>query len=386
MRDSAMSCVQPWVSLIIVAACTVCVVSPVLAQDVCADLFKQGYYDEKSTFTTQQDFTYVQHAFCSDTSITYQDATDGAFNLGVNVIDIIDATLGGQTDASSYVTRRQQFCGYNFNAATSSATLIAAAKTVSAAATAAMAKCWSLYPGFSVSVTPKSTLDGFAVTVRDNTGDANVTKISTDKGPAECDTSVPAVVSPPFTFNCSKPQDQTLLLTVNVAGKGTLSGVELYGTDRALPEIQSDLKALWQAIASASCLGCIQASVLSESQFRSVNGDGWVLCQNQSIVGSKLSQATGQTNAPDLRGVFLRGKNYGYRAGVDEVGLGQYRGDTIGPFQPSVRVLPSGPGTSPGVSWGMGGALKKDDLFPVTQDAAETQPKNVTVNFFCKIS
>lgn len=57
-------------------------------------------------------------------------------------------------------------------------------------------------------------------------------------------------------------------------------------------------------------IGDIRTSILTESQFNSVQGFGWVLADGRSVAGSPYSALTGNANVPDLRGQFLRGKNY----------------------------------------------------------------------------
>lgn len=382
------------------------------AQDLCADLFRQGYDDENLTLTSQQNFQYLQKTFCSDTAETYAQATSDGFNLGVKILDLVDATLGGKTDESSYTARRTQFCSYKLDTATAGAPILGAIKTASAAATAAVKQCFDLHPAFSIAITPKDTLDGFAVTVRDNSGDANVTAISADTGALKCDKTLPAKVTPPFTFNCTKPQDKTLLVSVQ-SDKGSVSGVEVYGTDRTIPDMQNAIAALTQAAQSAStptaatspapaasatapfsCLGCIVASVLAEKDFQQANGDAWALCQGQSIAGSKLAEATGAQNAPDLRGVFLRGRNDGRfpstgKGEVAEHNLGAYTPDTVGPHQHKIMVAgsstqPGGPTISSAIS--PHASLEESTLVRPWDGATETQPKNVTVNYYCKIN
>ena len=286
------------------------------AQDICGALFKLGYYDEKSTFTSQQQFTYVQNILKQESDMTYQQATDSKFNLGLNVIGVIDSVLGGSTDATNFQQRRDAYLKYDLSTSSLNSTIITTTKTVSSEAVDAMKACFRLYPGFSVVLTPKSTLDGFAVVVSDNTGNAEV-EISSDKRVGtqkkdmiDCHTNFPVTVTPPHTFICAKPNDVTLLITVNVKGKGTLEGVEVYGTDRIIPDLVNDVRALTTAITNvgqASCLGCVEQSILTEAQFQNVNGPNWVLCDGRSIVGSQLAKLTGISNAPDLRGVFLRG-------------------------------------------------------------------------------
>lgn len=68
----------------------------------------------------------------------------------------------------------------------------------------------------------------------------------------------------------------------------------------------------WASLpASGSSLGDIRQSLLTEAQFQSINGTGWVLLDGRSISGSALASLTGMTTLPDARGVVLRGKNNG---------------------------------------------------------------------------
>lgn len=54
--------------------------SPLSAQDICRDLLAQGYYDESSTFTSLQSYRYIQHLICSDSTLTYQQASQRKFD------------------------------------------------------------------------------------------------------------------------------------------------------------------------------------------------------------------------------------------------------------------------------------------------------------------
>lgn len=141
-------------SMLIFIVWSICSVSAA-AQDICPSMFKLGYYDEKSTFTTQQQFSYVQNLLHSEKEMTYQQASDSGFNLGINVIGVMDAALGGKTDSTSFERRKEEFLSYNLSTSSMSSTLITVTKTVSTAVTQAMVKCWELHPSFSVAVTPK---------------------------------------------------------------------------------------------------------------------------------------------------------------------------------------------------------------------------------------
>jgi microcystin-dependent protein len=62
-------------------------------------------------------------------------------------------------------------------------------------------------------------------------------------------------------------------------------------------------------IAVTSCVGDVVPSVLSEVQFQSLRGTGWILCDGRSITGSALAVLTGDSTAPDLRGRVVAGKD-----------------------------------------------------------------------------
>jgi hypothetical protein len=53
-------------------------------------------------------------------------------------------------------------------------------------------------------------------------------------------------------------------------------------------------------------LGSIQQSILTEAQFQSMMGTGWVAMKGQSIAGSLLDKTFGISTLPDARSRFLR--------------------------------------------------------------------------------
>ncbi|TFF33438.1 hypothetical protein [Mucilaginibacter psychrotolerans] len=84
----------------------------------------------------------------------------------------------------------------------------------------------------------------------------------------------------------------------------------------------------------ASGLGDVKYSILPPDQFQKLNGDGWILADGRAIKGSKLHLFAGIINAPDARGMFLRGLNYGRnddKIKPDGRQAGQYQPDTVGP-------------------------------------------------------
>lgn len=113
---------------------------------------------------------------------------------------------------------------------------------------------------------------------------------------------------------------------------------------------------------------------------------------------SKYRSLTGKTNVPDLRGVFLRGKDNlrpGERPRNDDgdSDLGKYQGDAVAAHQHDFK-------------WGfkqdgsiVGGHIQGGDKTSYTVAAdpnektevqpnasGETRPRNVTVNYFTRIN
>lgn len=75
-------------------------------------------------------------------------------------------------------------------------------------------------------------------------------------------------------------------------------------------------------------IGQYLQSSLTESQQQTYYGDGWILADGRSAAGSVWASITGNTNVPDFRGRYIRGKDNA--AGVDPNGdaaLGTLRAD-----------------------------------------------------------
>lgn len=156
----------------------------------------------------------------------------------------------------------------------------------------------------------------------------------------------------------------------------------------------------------SSPIGMIVPSMLTEAQFQSLNGSSWVLAQGQTATGTAYASITGQSTVPDLRGMFLRGKNNGRADGQQDPGGERTVGNLQGQATAKNGLAISDPGHThsltnrnagiPGsgngvaaataasggttdVSWsGTGVSLGAGD--------AETRPKNVAVNYFIKVN
>lgn len=152
-------------------------------------------------------------------------------------------------------------------------------------------------------------------------------------------------------------------------------------------------------------IGAVSQAMLSEAQFQALNGPSWVLADGRDVTGSVYATVTGQTVIPDMRGVFLRGKNNGRVDGNQdpdgERGLGTIQNEEhkshfhiqgLGTYNTS-----SGQ-TRYGMSTGLSGAVNADNegSFAANQTTQgvntstiggnETRPRNVTINYFVKIN
>lgn len=56
-------------------------------------------------------------------------------------------------------------------------------------------------------------------------------------------------------------------------------------------------------------VGSIVHSMLTEAQFQAETREDWILADGGSVTGSRYNSITGNSTVPDLRGIYLRGKN-----------------------------------------------------------------------------
>jgi hypothetical protein len=135
-------------------------------------------------------------------------------------------------------------------------------------------------------------------------------------------------------------------------------------------------------------IGSIVDSTLTEVQFQAQIGNPspvtWVLADGRDITGTSLQLLTGQLNAPDLRGIFTRGKNNGRADGNQnpdgDLAIGTYTADKFLSHTHSYRE-PGGGGVS--------GEPGSQGLIGATTGGAggnETAPKTITVNKFIRIN
>lgn len=153
-------------------------------------------------------------------------------------------------------------------------------------------------------------------------------------------------------------------------------------------------------------IGTILTSILDKKHFPCTVGGTWALAAGGKVATRTKFAILVRQNltvyaplvrgndiyVPDLRGVFLRGKNYDRalnEGNVDgDLALGSQQGDDIGQHRhPYIRgyadagVMGSaGDGNWHGTAGGITAGVESDGF-----KRAETRPRNVTVNFYIRI-
>lgn len=142
-------------------------------------------------------------------------------------------------------------------------------------------------------------------------------------------------------------------------------------------------------IGSILPVGTVLHSMLTVAQFQAQYGTNWVLADGSSCTGTKYASVTGATTLPDMRGVFLRGKNNGSTRNPDgDLALGTYTADKFAAHTHSIDAFKGASGST---------ATNDPILYDESNVALnsfstnssggnETAPKSVTVNIFIRVN
>ena len=138
-------------------------------------------------------------------------------------------------------------------------------------------------------------------------------------------------------------------------------------------------------------VGEVKQSILTEAQFSTEYGEGWVLMDGRDITGSDLATITGNTTLPDARGIFLRGKNNGRSDGSQnpdgDLAIGTTQADEVGGHDhPGVKHTPYGYDIYFSIGNNQLGYADNRDEVTGTSGGNESRPTNITVNTFIKIN
>lgn len=150
-------------------------------------------------------------------------------------------------------------------------------------------------------------------------------------------------------------------------------------------------------------VGSVLSSMLTESQFQDQAGAGWVLADGRNVSGSAYSTVTGSSTIPDLRGIYLRGKNNSRSDGnqdpAGEQALGTYEADqnvshthSMDPTHSALEAFAGGGSTRTIVmaTTASSTTAQTDVVFGANvtgaTGAADARPRSVVVNHFIKIN
>lgn len=143
-------------------------------------------------------------------------------------------------------------------------------------------------------------------------------------------------------------------------------------------------------------IGSIFPSMLTEpqllAQLGSPSPSTWILADGRGVAGSQYQTVTGNTNVPDLRGIFVRGSNSGGSSAGTRADGNQNPDGTLNPGTYSADKFASHQHQVLAQNFiAINGGGQTGYLGPATAGTGltggnETAPKNVTVNYFIRIN
>jgi hypothetical protein len=146
-------------------------------------------------------------------------------------------------------------------------------------------------------------------------------------------------------------------------------------------------------------------AMLDEARFRGIHGPGWILADGRSVSGSRYHEISGSANAPDLRGIALRGKNNGRSDGNQdpdgERALGNFQSHAFGSHTHvqnqhrhtyidetnlTTAVFNTAGGTGMDNKTSVGKNTGWETGSNQNAGSNETRMRNVAVNYFIKVN
>jgi hypothetical protein len=133
-------------------------------------------------------------------------------------------------------------------------------------------------------------------------------------------------------------------------------------------------------------VGEIKISLLRPNQFRSLYGSSWVLMDGSNQEGTLFAQTTGMSTVPDARGAFLRMQNNGRNDGLqnpENTSVGVYQNEDTKSHTHGIGAVSAG---RLGYSGGPNPTFTNGNGSTAAYGGNETRPKNITVNYFIKVT
>ncbi|HLP77015.1 MAG TPA: hypothetical protein VK327_08860 [Candidatus Paceibacterota bacterium] len=194
-----------------------------------------------------------------------------------------------------------------------------------------------------------------------------------------------------------------VIAAITTYGTIAASGEKISGIRQKAEDVGKEVQSLSEIEKIANVpIGTIVASMLPPQQFAQIVGDPfppnqerskWVLADGNGIAASLYGKVSREQNAPDLRGMFLRGMNEGRTNGDPESGrkAGGYQSDAFENHGHTTTATEKRWSDAPAPGYTSDSRAKNAPAGQVTdviggKTNIETRPKNVAVYYYIKIN
>ncbi|MBE4032810.1 hypothetical protein [Vibrio parahaemolyticus] len=220
--------------------------------DICKEIVKFGVHDKYGTFTTEYKFRQVLQLFTTKEYESYDKAKSSKLELGIDIIDIIDVSLGGTTNESNYIKRRSELLKLSFSQVSSNYSLISRVEVASRAISNAFVQCVQIRTqkdGFTAWIQPSRNKKSFVINAKrlTSSGGNSFEINSISAVPAICSiTSFPHRVEGDISIACENESMETIQVSMDTTA-GDLTGVDVPGFNDSWFELQTRINRLENA-------------------------------------------------------------------------------------------------------------------------------------------
>ncbi|MBS9880928.1 hypothetical protein J4H25_25350 [Vibrio alginolyticus] len=227
-------------------------VSSASTTGVCTEILKGGVFDKHDTLTSEDKFNQVINLISSNEYSSWDKAQNSKLELGIDLIDVIDASLGGSTNQQNFEERRKEFKNLSYSQVSLKYLLISRVEVASRNITNAFVRCVDITTqkgGFAAWIEPSSNRRSFVVNAKNvvlgggNNFTINKLMILPSEGVSCSIDSFPYEVQGDISIACQKPVSDTVQVSMDT-NVGDLSGVDVRGYNDAFYQLQSTVNRL----------------------------------------------------------------------------------------------------------------------------------------------
>jgi hypothetical protein len=225
---------------------------------VCGPILSSGIHDTSNVLSTSSTLVRLKAAICSETLATFGQAQSASGSLGVDVVGIVDGSLGGKSSSESYGQRREAFCALDQRALDTDNALTVNVRSANVALAQVFESCVRNYGGLVAFVTPSADLKRFTVEVKKRDGSVSISAFKTSPEVASCSDSLDkASTEKPISFAGSaqfvcerKDATENMLVVGATVADGALfkQPIELPGTATVIEDLLSRLNAVESSV------------------------------------------------------------------------------------------------------------------------------------------